>query len=145
MGTAEIVGAMGLTFFCNRCVEAFYTFKKSGIVTQELKNICGEAISAFKSLDWISSVRQGSTRVALFNTNEEVQAFAKVIEAQKQEADDAINILIEKLESIIDIDTATSKKQRTAGELQRFFDMLGNYSFYATRDCIRTSGTMVGI
>ena len=52
MDTAAMVGLMGLTFFCNKCVEVFYKFSKDGIVSEELKETCKQAISAFKSLKW---------------------------------------------------------------------------------------------
>ncbi|MFA5784233.1 MAG: hypothetical protein WC962_05085 [Phycisphaerae bacterium] len=145
MDTAAMVGLMGLTFFCNKCVEVFYKFSKDGIVSEELKETCKRAISAFKSLKW---PREHDIpldeKVALFNTNEEIESFERTLTSLPDEAEEALDRLIGNLDSIIQ-DTPLEKKKQVAENLQKFFDTLGDHSFYATKDCLRESPTMMGV
>jgi len=145
MDTAAMVGLMGLTFFCNKCVEVFYKFSKDGIVSEELKETCKQAISAFKSLKWPKEPHMPSEeKVALFNTNEEIESFERVLTSELEEGEKVLDRLIGDLDSIIQ-DTHLEQKKKVAENLQKFFDTLGDYSFYATKDCLRESPTMTGV
>jgi len=146
MDTAGMVGLMGLTFFCNKCVEVFYKFSKDGSVSQELKETCKRAISAFKSLKWPRE--QDMTldeKVALFNTNEEIESFERVLESKSEQAEKMINDLIEKLSFVLKDTNPLDKRKEVANKLQDFFDTLGDHSFYATKDCLREAPTMTGV
>lgn len=141
MGTAEMVGSMGLTLFCNKCVDLFYKFQQDGELSGELKETCKQAISAFKSLKWPNVPEIDSQeRVALFNTNEEIKSFEKVITSDHtKKPNEALDALIEKLEVILEEVPQKSDKTQAAKKLQGFFDTLGDYSFYTTKECLRTS------
>lgn len=146
MGTAEMVGSIGLTFFCNRCVESLYDFKKSGVVSDELARLCKEAIAALRSLDWSKVEPEGVERIALFQTNEEVRSLKGVLRDFKwKDARDALDELIPELQIILKEERTQEERKRVAGKLQQFFNTLGNYSFYATRDCVRTLGNFAGV
>jgi len=145
MDTAAMVGLMGLTFFCNKCVEVFYKFSKDGILSQELKETCKQAISAFKSLKWPTEMDiPFDEKVALFNTNEEIESFEQVLTSRSGEGEKVLDHLIGDLDSIIQ-DIPLVQKKQAAENLQKFFDTLGDYSFYATKDCLRESPTMTGV
>lgn len=145
MDTAAMVGLMGLTFFCNKCVEVFYKFSKDGIVSEELKETCKRAISAFKSLKWPTEPDIPlDEKVALFNTNEEIESFEQVLTSGSEEGEKVLDHLIGDLDSIIQ-DIPLEQKKQVAKNLQKFFDTLGDYSFYATKDCLKESPTMTGV
>jgi len=147
MGTAEMVGSMGLTFFCNKCVELFYKFRKDEEVSDDLRKVCQEAISAFKSLKWPNGGHVGTDeKVSLFNTNEEVKSFDRMLRAECGEVDDAaLEKWIGKLDGVIKAQVSIEEKKRNAQELQEFFDTLGDYSFLATKECLRAPETLAGI
>jgi hypothetical protein len=145
MDTAAMVGLMGLTFFCNKCVEVFYKFSKEGIVSEELKETCKRAISAFKSLKWPTEPDIPlDEKAALFNTNEEIESFEQVLTSESEDGVKLLDRLIGDLDSIIQ-DTPLEQKKQVAENLQNFFDTLGDHSFYATKDCLRESPTMTGV
>ena len=145
MDTAAMVGLMGLTFFCNKCVEVFYKFSKEGVVSEELRETCKRAISAFKSLKWPKEPDLLSDeKVALFNTNEEIESFERVLESKSEHAEKILDKLITELEFVLQGASLEQRKQ-TAESLQDFFDTLGDYSFYATKDCLREAPTMMGV
>lgn len=145
MDTAAMVGLMGLTFFCNKCVEVFYKFSQQGIVSPELKETCKRAISAFKSLKWPKEPDIPlDEKVALFNTNEEIESFEQVLTSGPEEGEKVLDRLIGDLDSILQ-DTPLKQKKQVAEKLQKFFDTLGDYSFYATKDCLREAPTMMGV
>ena len=146
MDTAGMVGLMGLTFFCNKCVEVFYKFSQEGSVSQELKETCKRAISAFKSLKWPREQDMPlDEKVALFNTNEEIESFERVLESKSEQAEKMINDLIEKLSFVLKDTHPLDKRKEVANKLQDFFDTLGDHSFYATKDCLREAPTMTGV
>ena len=146
MDTAGMVGLMGLTFFCNKCVEVFYKFSQKGSVSQELKETCKRAISAFKSLKWPKEpdVPSGE-KVALFNTNEEIESFERVLASKSEHAEKMLNELIKELSFVLEDTQPLAKRRKVAKKLEDFFDTLGDHSFYATRDCLRESPTMMGV
>ena len=143
MDTSGMVGLMGLTFFCNKCVEGFYKFTQDGQLTDDLKNTCKQAIYSFKSLTEPTAIETGSERLALFNTNEEIESFEKVLNPNGD--DRLLANLISDLELLVDENgTDSQKKKDIASKLQGFFDSLGDFSFYATKDCLRNSGDLIG-
>lgn len=147
MDTSAMVGLMGLTFFCNKCVEVFYKFKCGKVTSdsKELKQTCERAITAFKSLKWPKV--QGAPTVAeraIFNTNEEIESFEHAIALQSEDTTKELDKLIEDLEFVLEGESSEEKRQK-AEKLQRFFDTLGDYSFYATRDSLRISSSMSGV
>ena len=144
MDTAGMAGLMGLTFFCNKCVEVFYKFVQ-GETSPELDETCRRAICAFNSLKWPreTGVPSGE-QVALFNTNEEIESFERVLASKSEHAEKMLNELIEELEFVLE-GTPLEERKKTAEKLQQFFDTLGDYSFYATRDCLRESPNMMGV
>jgi len=145
MGAAEMVGLIGLTFFCNKCVELFYKFRKDGVFTEELSRTCDRAIRAFESLKWPNGgTLLSDEKVPLFNTNEEVKSFEQVISSQNEEFDNTtLDKWVGKLQSMLDENIPLEEKRQVAEELQKLFDTLGDYSFYATRESIRSSESMV--
>ncbi len=146
MDTAGMVGLMGLTFFCNKCVEVFYNFSQEGSVSQELKETCKRAISAFKSLKWPKEPDIPlDEKVALFNTNEEIESFQRVLESKSEQAEKMLNDLIKELNFVLKDNHLLSKRREVANKLQDFFDTLGDHSFYATKDCLREAPTMMGV
>ncbi|MDH4240493.1 MAG: hypothetical protein OEW48_13110 [Phycisphaerae bacterium] len=148
MDTAAMVGLMGLTFFCNKCVEVFYKFSKEGVVSEELKETCKRAISAFKSLKWPKEPDlPNGEKVALFNTNEEIESFERVLASKSEHAEKMLNELIKELSFVLEDTNPLAKRKTVAKKLQDFFDTLGDCSFYATRDCLREAPTptMMGV
>ncbi len=146
MDTAAMVGLMGLTFFCNKCVEVFYKFSQEGSVSQELKETCKRAISAFKSLKWPREQNMPlDEKVALFNTNEEIESFQRVLESKSEQAEKMLDDLIKELNFVLKDTHLLAESKKKAKKLQDFFDTLGDYSFYATKDCLREEQTMMGV
>jgi hypothetical protein len=147
MGTAEMVGSMGLTFFCNKCVELFYKFRQDGNPSEELKKTCQQAISAFNSLKWPNGGQVASEdRISLFNTNEEIRSFERVLQSSSEGVDDAaLDKWIKRLKDMMEERIPTEEKKKIAHQLQKFFDALGDYSFLATKECLRGSETIVGV
>lgn len=145
MDTAGMVGLMGLTFFCNKCVEVFYKFSQ-GEDSPELNETCSRAIFAFKSLKWPKEPDLPiDEKVALFNTNEEIESFERVLASESEEAKKVIDRLIGDIEFVVVANGPIEKRKKVAGKLQRFFDTLGDHSFYATKDCLREAPTMTGV
>lgn len=143
MDTQAMVGLMGLTFFCNKCVEVFYRFSEDGIVSPELTDTCERATWALKSLKWPAEPSIASEeKVALFNTNEEIESFEQALRSRSGETGKFLEKLISDLELIPEKTSPQEERQRIAGELQGFFDTLGDYSFYATKDCLREDPVM---
>jgi len=146
MCTAEMVGSMGLTFFCNKCVEVLHDFGKKGESSNDLTEVCETAKKAFQSLKWPSdSSCAPSGKVALFNTTEEVNSVARVLKSNGKKAKDALDSLMSKIEVVENSNESPENRKNVARELQGFFDTLGEYSFCATREHIRNSGGMGGI
>lgn len=147
MDTSAMVGLMGLTFFCNKCVEVFYKFKCGKITSdsEELKQTCERAITAFKSLKWpIEPDVPSVAERAIFNTNEEIESLEQVMASETEEENETLDTLIEDLQDVLQGTSLAERKQK-AEKLQRFFDTLGDYSFYATRDSLRISSSMSGV
>lgn len=143
MGTAEMVGSIGLTFFCNKCVEVFHKFRQDEKLSDELIKTCKQGISAFNSLNWPNGGEiQTSEKVSLFNTNEEIKSFERLVISESVEAHKKLAALIQDLKLMIG-DAPLSRKKDVAHKLQDFFDTLGDYSFYATKECLRSSETIV--
>jgi len=147
MGVQEMVGSMGLTFFCNKCVELLYKFRRDADLTSELSKTCKQAIDAFCSLKWPNGGPVVSNeKVGLFNTNEEVKSFGQVLARESEGQDDtALDKWINKLKSMLDDKVSVEDKKITAQELQRFFDTLADCSFYTTRESLRSLETTAGI
>ncbi|MBW8041875.1 MAG: hypothetical protein FVQ85_18005 [Planctomycetes bacterium] len=146
MDTAAMVGLMGLTFFCNKCVEVFYKFGKEEVDSPKLKETCKRAISAFKSLKWPREQDIPlDEKVALFNTNEEIESFERVLKSKSEQAEKMINELITELSFVLEDTHPLNERKEVANKLQDFFDTLGDYSFYATKDCLREAPTMMGV
>lgn len=145
MDTAGMAGLMGLTFFCNKCVEVFYKFVQ-GETSPELDETCRRAICAFNSLKWPreTGVPSGE-QVALFNTNEEIESFQRVLESKSKQADKMLGDLIKELNFVLKDTHLLAERKKKAEKLQDFFDTLGDYSFYATKDCLREEPTMMGV
>lgn len=145
MDTSGMVGLMGLTFFCNKCVELFYHFSVDGNLTDELRETCQKAVTSFKSLTGINIETEigGSEKMALFNTNEEIESFEKALEPGKEKNN--LDKLIADLELMICEEEDLDKKKEVASKLQNFFDALGDYSLYASRDCSRNSEDLINI
>jgi len=145
--STSMVGSMGLTLFCNKCVEAFYRFRQQGELSPEYKKTFNAAVRAFKSLKWLSEpsgVR--SERVALFNTNEEIDSFENALRSSNSSVDEAaLDGLIAEIESVLNEASSLEERKAKAEKLQGFFNTLGNCSFYATREHIRKAGSMAGI
>jgi len=148
MGVQEMVGSMGLTLFCNKCVELLHRFRQDGTITPEFSKTCKQAISAFGSLKWPNGGPDVyNEKVALFNTNEEVKSFEQVLARESQEEDETafLNKWISKLETVLDDEVSVEKRKQEAYELQKFFDVLGDCSFYTTRESLSSLETMAGI
>ena len=146
MDTAAMVGLMGLTFFCNKCVEVLYKFGKGEVDSLKLKETCKRAISAFKSLKWPREQDIPlDEKVALFNTNEEIESFERVLESKSEQAEKMIESLIYDLSFVLEDNHPLNERKEVANKLQDFFDTLGDYSFYATKDCLRETPTMMGV
>ena len=140
MDAEAMVGSMGLTFFCNRCVVAFNEYRKQRTgASDNLKKVCHTAINAFNSLRQPFENPEGTQteKVALFDTNQEVNTFERVLLTNGSGSEEEqLNKLISDLKAIIDDKTPFEEKSEIAERMQKFFDTLGDYSFYATRECI---------
>jgi len=147
MGVQEMVGSMGLTFFCNKCVELLHKFRRDGNLTQELSKTCKQAIYAFNSLKWPNGGPVVSDeKVALFNTNEEVKSFEQALARESPGPDGtALDKWITNLKTMLDEEVSLEDRKQTAQELQKFFDTLADCSFYTTRESLRSLQTMAGI
>lgn len=148
MGMAEMVGSIGLTLFCNKCVELFYEFKQDGNLTDELSETCKHAIAAFRSFRLPNGedvAGDSGERIALFNTNEEVRSFEQALGGSEKVNDDTLNKWIGKMEVLLDKSASLDNRKQTADDLRQFFDTLGDYSFYASREALRSSETMARI
>jgi hypothetical protein len=147
MGAAEMVGSIALTFFCNKCVELFLKFNKDGVLTDELGEACRRGIRAFQSLKWPNGGDLVSDeKVPLFNTSEEIKSFERAMRSQSESISLAnLDNWVRKIQSILDDNVSVEEKKRTAQELKTFFDTLGDCSFYATRESLRSSVTMAGM
>ncbi|MEN6385983.1 MAG: hypothetical protein ABFD79_12410 [Phycisphaerales bacterium] len=139
MGIEEMVGAMRLTFFCNKCVEIFYRFR-IGQEAKELKQICEMATLAFKSLKWPQerdvNVTIGQS-AALFNTNEEIESFKIMMATRTGTPEKYLNEIIDWLSIVQMEEKPMEERKSNAEKLQGFFDTLGDHSFYASRECQR--------
>jgi hypothetical protein len=143
-----MVGSIGLTLFCNKCVEAFYRFRQERQLLPDDRKTFEDAVRAFKSLKWFgesSGVR--AERVALFNTNEEIDSFENALRSSKlnDDAAAALDTLIDQIEGVLNDASLEQETQQKAKKLQDFFNILGNCSFYATREHIRKAGSIAGI
>jgi len=148
MGTSSMVGSIGLTLFCNKCVEAFYRFRQEGQLLPDDKETFETAVRAFKSLKWFGeSSDVPAERVALFNTNEEIDSVENALRSSKWEDDEAaaLDTLIAEIESVLKDTSLEQEAKEKAKRLQAFFNTLGNCSFYATREHIRKAGSIAGI
>jgi len=142
MDAEAMVGSMGLTFFCNKCVEAFYNFsnERQEQIPDDLREVCGKAVQAFKSLEWTPGSSDYPSDVGLFNTHHDVETFANAVRSgQGSDERGIIKKIVHQLESILDDNTPLEGKRKIAEEMQEFFDRLGDNSFYATQDFIETA------
>jgi hypothetical protein len=140
MAMTDIVGSMGLTLFCNKCVEVFYRFRQDNIDPEEFRNTCNMARGAFESFKSPETpAAQLSDRYSLFNTNEEVMSFARVVKQGTEDTKGTVDQLIAKIESVSNERVGMPERKEAAESLQEFFDMLGDYSFDATRECLRNN------
>jgi len=140
MGTAEVAGSIGLTFFCNKCVEVFYRFRHEQVDEKELASTCNMAQAAFESLKAMG--RPSSyvpDKYGLFDTNEEVLSFARAVRSGKRDAAVVINTLINDLVSLGNQQNSAEDRRAAAKNLQEFFDTLGDYSYVTTRESVRRS------
>ena len=146
MDSGALVGLMGLTFFCNKCVEVLYKFGNDGKSTDEFKKTCKKAISEFKALKWPGETGPPSIgERSLFNTNEEIESFERVLASDEPDAEKTLDSLISKLELLLMEQKPQAKRKHAAKELQGFFDKLADYSYYAGRDCMREAASIAGV
>ncbi len=131
------VASMGLYFLCNSIVEELYYMKENKSVSEKLKNNCQKTIAELNSLKWpCIQPTPKDIRIDLFNTNLNIQTFEQICEHYQKSAEQMIEGLIQDLTLIIS-DKPVDKKYQTSERLQEFFDVFEDYSFYATRDCLR--------
>ena len=74
------------------------------------------------------------------------QALASVSKSKGDATRKMLDNLIKELELVKDASSGNTAKRKTvAKKLQKFFDTLGDNSFYATKDCLREASTMMGV
>ncbi len=133
----EMVNSMGMTFFCNAMVEGLYYFREEGSLSKKLEINCKRAIAKFESLKWPFVEKTYPDIIAdLFNSNKGIHIFEEVCKHYETPAEQMINETITDLKYIIS-ENSRDKKLKIAHKLQLFFDVFGDYSFCATKDCIR--------
>lgn len=138
-----MVGLMGLTFFCNKCVEIFYMFSQDGNSTAEFKEICKKVKYSFQSFMVPINSIPDSEKLSLFNTNEEVESFEQVLESKKDKG--FIEEIVLDIDVLLDESQDVEKRKKISEKLQNFFDALGDHSFYATKDCLRETEDLINI
>ena len=125
-----MIQLIGLTFFCNRCVEVFYRFARDKSSSPELNEIGKQAISAFKSLKW-----PRESQSDLFNTFGELKCLEKMLKSsEEQNVDDLIDDLRKDIEVVICDEKPLDERVEKAEHLVLFFDTLGDHSVYATKE-----------
>ena len=62
-----------------------------------------------------------------------------------EQAEKMLDELIEELNFVLKDTHPLPERRKKAEKLQAFFDTLGDYSFYATKDCLREEPTMMGV
>lgn len=141
MGTVDMVGSMGLTFFCNRFVELLFEFERKGAENDTLVTICNETAS---SLESVSRLEEGGTRIgdqmALFGTDEDIRCFEQVVAARKEDERSFLNTLAREIRYVAHGDDLGQRKAN-AKRLREFFDELGDVCVCVTRDRMRDSVT----
>lgn len=137
---ADIEGmldSMGISFFCNAMVEGLYYFRKDGSMFEKLKQNCKIGIAELESLKWpLVEKTFPEIKTGLFRTNKNIHTFERVCEYEERPTGEVIDGLIGDLKYILS-NKPRGEKLETARKLQSFFDNFGDYSFYATRDCMR--------
>ena len=68
-----------------------------------------------------------------------------MLESKSEQAKKMINNLIKELSFVLEDNHPLNERKEVANKLQDFFDTLGDYSFYATKDCLREAPTMMGV
>ena len=81
----------------------------------------------------------------LKHTNEEIESFERVLASKSEKAEKMLNELIKELSLVLKDTYPLADRRKVAKKLQDFFDTLGDHSFYATRDHLRESPTMMGV
>lgn len=139
MGTADMVGSMGLTFFCNRFVEALFDFERTGDAGQSLTDMCKYAASSFESLKKPEGeIVYAGDRAALFGTEEDIRCFEQVLSRQQPGDFSFLDNLVRNIRQVAQGDDLNARKAQ-AKALREFFDALGDCSVYITRDRLRDS------
>jgi len=132
-----MVNSMALTFFCNAMVKSLYYFGEDGIVSEKFKTNCEKAIAELGSLKWPLIDRAYShIKTDLFNSNINVNTFEQVCEHYKTSSGQMIDKTIKGLKYFVS-ENSLGEKLRVAVRLQNFFDVFGDFSYYAVRDCVR--------
>ena len=140
MKAEAFVGSMGLTFFCNKCVEQFYEFQKSnGQISDQFVEVCNGAIHAFHSLKEPRSetLIPKNGKIGLFNTYQEMATFEHILKNQES-GRQWLDQIIDELKRITDRKTPQEERIQIAEKMQNFFDELGDYSYGALRESIET-------
>lgn len=133
----NFIDSMGLTFFCNSMVEELYYMRERNFVSEKLEQNCKKGISGFDSLKWpLNEKSYPNIKNDIFSTIYNIEIFEQICEHYEKSAGQMIEEIIGNLEYIIS-NKPISKKFQTSEKLQEFFDDFGDYSFYATRDCLR--------
>jgi len=135
------VDCVGLTFFCDSMVEELYSFRKTSEVSKKLAENCEKAVKEFKGFYWLRGGEyiEHSVASTLFNKAvnlNTLESFWK--DAGKELDEQSVDEMIGDLEYVVQ-NNPLPQRLETAAKLQRIFDTLGNYSFNATRDCMRRS------
>lgn len=138
MGTVDMVGSMGLTFFCNSFVEALFDFECSGNASQSLREMCRHAALSFESLKKPDAeVPRQSDRTALFDTEEDIRCFERILSGSAGDFS-VLDKLVDQIRQVAE-GTDLDARKKQAKELREFFDALGDCSVYMTRERLRDS------
>jgi hypothetical protein len=139
MGTADMVGSMGLTFFCNSFVEVLFDFERTGNAAQPLTDMCKYAASSFESLKSPEGeMVHAGDRAGLFGTEEDIRCFEQVLSRQQPGDFSFLDKLVCSIRQVAQGNDLNARREQ-AKALREFFDALGDCSVYITRDRLRDS------
>jgi hypothetical protein len=138
----DAVDGMGLTFFCNSLVEKLFNFRQTGMVSPQLKEKAQWAAAEFQSLTWPSQESQDalhylhrSVPYVLFNSNANLATLELVARAMKTTPGALIGYVTGRLDLVVS-DAPIEIRKESAGELQEFFDLFGDYSYCSNRESV---------
>ena len=126
------IDAMGLTFLCNSMVESLYFSGELNEVSEDSKKRFERVIYEFRDLKDPTSQEDKRT-YKVFDSNYNIDIFEEACKEYGKNPKEAVDMIVDGLVKLCSKEDL-KERSKTSEELMKFFDLLGDQAWYASRN-----------